>query len=206
MSPTPLTRQPSPGRLSAALATPRTCPLVVVTDVDGTLRDPRTRSLAPADLALSTLSTHGVPVVLTSDGPAAELLALQQALELTHPFICEASTEIHIPTGYFASPDVPRPRARTWEVIELGPCESQVRAIRLLRSLYRSWDDMVILIGLGDDWADRHLLREVDVPIIVRNHEVDQAGLIEMLPYAFVTHAAGPSGWSEAILGSTPAA
>lgn len=61
---------------------------------------------------------------------------------------------------------------------------------------------MVILIGLGDEWSDRFLLREVDVPIIVRNDAVDQAGLVRMFPQAFVTQSPGPSGWSEAILGS----
>ncbi len=155
--------------------------------------------MSPTTLALEP---PGVPVVLTSAGPAGELIALQDAFELTHPFICEGSADIHIPTGYFSSPEIPRPRGRTWEVIELGSCESQARAVRLLRSLYRSWDDMVILIGLGDDWADRFLMGEVDVPIIVRNDEVDQSGLVRMFPHAFVTLSSGPSGWSEAILGS----
>ena len=204
MSPTPLALEPSLDHRPAALATPRTCPMVVVTDVDGTLRDPLTRSLAPADLALSTLTSHGVPVVLASAATAAELIALQDDLGLAHPFICADGCEIHIPTGYFACPEPPRPRARTWEVIDLGPCESQARAVRLLRSLYRSWDDMVMLIGLGDDWTDRFLLREVDVPIIIRNDEVDQAGLIRMFPTALVTRTAAPAGWCEAILGSMP--
>lgn len=57
MSPSPLALEPSSGRRPAALATPRTCPMVVVTDVDGTLRDPLTQSLAPADLALSISGT-----------------------------------------------------------------------------------------------------------------------------------------------------
>lgn len=101
MSPTTLASEPSSARRPAVPATPRTCPMVVVTDVDGTLRDPQTRSLAPADLALSTLSTHGVPVVLTSAGAAGDLIALQDALDLQHPFICEGCTEMHIPTGIF---------------------------------------------------------------------------------------------------------
>lgn len=203
MSSSPLAWQSSPPTLTAALATPRTCPMVVVTDIDGTLRDPRTQSLAPADLALSTLEAHGVPVVLAGTGPADAVAALQDEIGLRHPFICRDTAEIHIPTGYFSHPSVQRPVARTWEVIEIGPCESQVRAVRLLRSLYRSWNDDVILIGLGDDWSDRYLLLEVDVPIVVRNDAVDQAPLIQRLPHAFVTREPGPAGWAEAILGAS---
>ena len=202
MSPSPLALQSSPDRRAAELANPRACPMVVVTDVDGTLRDPRTHSLAPADLALSTLATHGVPVVLAGTGPAPAIVALQDLLGLVQPFICRDTAEIHIPTGYFADPSLPRPSARTWEVIELGPCESQTRAIRLLRSLYRSWNDRVVLIGLGDEWSDRFLLLEVDVPIIVRNDEVDQARMIEWVPHALVTRESAPAGWAEAIVGT----
>jgi predicted mannosyl-3-phosphoglycerate phosphatase (HAD superfamily) len=203
MSSSSLAWQSSPHTLTAAIATLRTCPMVVVTDVDGTLRDPRTQSLAPADLALSTLEAHGVPVVLAGTGPAEALVALQDQLGLLHPFVCRDTAEIHIPRGYFSHPSVPRPATRTWEVIEIGPCESQARAVRLLRSLYRSWNDHVILIGLGDDWSDRFLLQEVDVPIVVRNETVDQVALIQQLPHAFVTRESGPAGWAEAILGAS---
>jgi predicted mannosyl-3-phosphoglycerate phosphatase (HAD superfamily) len=130
------------------------------------------------------------------------LIALQAEIRGVHPFICGTEAEIHIPTGYFADPAVRRPAVQTWEVIQLGPCESRVRAMRLLRSLYRSWNDQVMLIGLGDEWSDRSLLLEVDVPIIVRNEAVDQTRLIAAVPGAFVTRETGPAGWAEAILGS----
>jgi predicted mannosyl-3-phosphoglycerate phosphatase (HAD superfamily) len=133
------------------------------------------------------------------------LIALQAETGLVHPFICREGTEIHIPTGYFAAPAVSRPAARTWEVIELGPWESYVRAMRLLRSVYRSWNHNVPLIGLGDDWSDRFLLLEVDFPIIVRNDAVDQTRLIDAVPGAYLTRETGPAGWAEAILGSVPA-
>jgi predicted mannosyl-3-phosphoglycerate phosphatase (HAD superfamily) len=205
MSPHMLAIEPSPDRFAADFATPRTCPMVVVTDVDGTLRDPRTGSLQPADSALSMLSSHGVPVVLTSPGQAAELRGLQDALGLVHPFICQNATELHVPVNYFGDAPFEHGGTAAWHVIRLGATESHTRAIRLLRSLYRARNDMVVLIGLGDEWEDRFLLNEVDVPVIVRNHAIDQSRLIEMIPHAFVTRGAGPCGWSEAILGSIPA-
>jgi mannosyl-3-phosphoglycerate phosphatase family protein len=75
-------------------------------------------------------------------------------------------------------------------------------AIRLLVSLYRAYWDSLIVIGLGDDAADRGLLREVDVPIIVRNDGIDQSVLLRKVPTAYLTGATGPAGWREAILGA----
>jgi hypothetical protein len=69
--------------------------------------------------------------------------------------------------------------------------------------MYRYWSAHIPLIGLGDEWSDRFLLFEVDVPIIVRNDAVDQTRLVEVMPRAFVTRETGPAGWAEAILGST---
>jgi mannosyl-3-phosphoglycerate phosphatase len=74
--------------------------------------------------------------------------------------------------------------------------------IRLLISLYRAYRDSLIVIGLGDDATDCGLLREVDVPIIVRNDGVDQSPLLRKVPTAYLTSAPGPAGWREAVLGA----
>jgi predicted mannosyl-3-phosphoglycerate phosphatase (HAD superfamily) len=78
----------------------------------------------------------------------------------------------------------------------------QGHAIRLLISLYRTCAESPVVIGVGDNWTDRVLLQEVDVPIIVRNHTVDQSGLLRKVPTAYLTDRDGPAGWVEAILGS----
>ncbi len=83
--------------------------------------------------------------------------------------------------------------------------QDPAHATRLLISLYRLHGDSVLVVGLGDDWADRVLLRAVDVPVVVRNVGIDQRRLLKRLPAAYLTHAAGPAGWSEAILGSVAA-
>src|SRR5438034_144261 len=110
----------SPGPVAADLATSPTCPMVIVTDVDGTLRDPLSGSLKPADLALATLCACDVPVVFAGRYPARELIALQTDIGLAHPFICAAENEVHIPAGYFADPLVLRPPTHGWEGIQLG--------------------------------------------------------------------------------------
>jgi mannosyl-3-phosphoglycerate phosphatase family protein len=81
---------------------------------------------------------------------------------------------------------------------------SPAHAVRLLVSLYRAWSTAVI-VGIGQDWRGRALLREVDAPIIVRSEAVDQSGLLRKVPTAYLTNAAGPAGWAEAVLGHCPA-
>jgi predicted mannosyl-3-phosphoglycerate phosphatase (HAD superfamily) len=82
---------------------------------------------------------------------------------------------------------------------------SPAHAVRLLVSLYRAASTPPVIIGVGDDWRDRSMLREVDAPVIVRNPAVDQSRLLRKVPTAYFTNAEGPAGWSEAILGHCPA-
>lgn len=261
---------------------------MVITDVDGVLRDVDTHSLADAQPALEALASEGSPVVLCSDQSAAELLWLQRALGLHHPFICEGGAALWVPQGYFC--ELPPLGSGEWELIEFGRPRDQVRAalecvtaslhvpallmgdlsveevahecglsvheaqlatrrqyselfrlldvtertrarvftamreagcrcvagsrvhlatgvstlahaVRLLVSLYRARNEPPVIIGMGGDWRDRSLLREVDAPVIVRNQSLDQARLLRKVPSAYLTDAPGPAGWTEAILG-----
>jgi mannosyl-3-phosphoglycerate phosphatase len=264
---------------------------VILTDVDGVLCHPETRSLADARTALAVVEARNVPVVLCSERSAAELIWLQRALDIREPFICESGAAIYIPRDYYVELTGAEENGTDWEVIEFGSSHAQVSAalsrvaasaqipigtlddldtdgssrdpgltmfetgralcrqydvrfriltsdphatprlfnamraagyrcfsgprchhatgvrdaraaIRLLVSLYRACWDSVIVVGLGDHEADRPLLQEVDVPIIVRNEGIDQSGLLRKLPGAYVTGATGPAGWREAILGA----
>jgi predicted mannosyl-3-phosphoglycerate phosphatase (HAD superfamily) len=82
---------------------------------------------------------------------------------------------------------------------------SPAHAVRLLMSLYRAASTPPVIIGVGGDWRDRALLREVDAAVIVRNPAVDQSRLLRKVPAAYYTDAEGPAGWTEAILGRCPA-
>jgi mannosyl-3-phosphoglycerate phosphatase len=177
--------------------------LVVLTDLDGTLCDPRTRSCDGARDALALLADRGIPVVLISDRTPGEVTSLQRDLGLRHPFVCEGGAALYVPRGYF--PEFSRlgePRRR-WDVVRFRLPRDAGDAVRLLISLYRACSSgSVVIVGLGDNWTDRDMLNEVDVPVIVRNRAVDQARLVRRMPAAYVTNAAGPAGWSEAILRS----
>ena len=178
--------------------------MVMVTSVDA-LRDRRWGSVAAAQPGLERLIASAIPLVLASQGGAPDVVALQDQLGIVHPFICEGGTEVHIPTGYFADPRVPRPATNGWEVVDIGRGRSYAHGLRLLVSLYRCRNRHLIVVGAGADWHDRTLLRHVDVPIVVRDPERPQTRLLKRIPGAFVTQACGPAGWGEAILGRTDA-
>jgi predicted mannosyl-3-phosphoglycerate phosphatase (HAD superfamily) len=180
--------------------TPGSPSLVVFTSVDGTLTDD-TGSCAAVRPALDLLAAEGVPVVLAAHHAAAELMELQRGLGSPHPFICDGGAAMHVPNGYFADLEDLWPLDEAWHVLPLGAPDLG-RAVRLLATLFQVSGADVLTIGLGCSWRDRQLLGAVDVPIIVRSETPDQARLQRRLPGAYLTNAAGPAGWQEAILGS----
>lgn len=65
-------------------------PLIIVTDLDGSLLDHHTYSWQPAAQWLQRLQAHRIPLVICSSKTAAEIVPLQQALGIGHqPFIAE---------------------------------------------------------------------------------------------------------------------
>lgn len=180
---------------------PATCSLVILTALE-TLRDARTGSYEPARPALAVLADSGIPVVLISHASAAETEAVVRDLDLRHPFICEAGAALYVPYAYFTEISGLGDRCGDWEAIRFHDERDQDPAIRLVIALYKANFDDTVVVGVGDSWKDRALLGEVDVPIIVRSDAADQRQLVRKVPAAYVTRAAGPDGWSEAILGS----
>ena len=75
-------------------------PLLVFTDLDGTLLDHHSYSFDGAVTALQRLHQHSIPIVLTSSKTRTELQKLQQRLGLNEPFIAENGGGIFIPAGY----------------------------------------------------------------------------------------------------------
>jgi len=160
--------------------------------------------------ALEFLERRGVPVVLISRQCAAHLAALRDSGGAAVPFVADGGASLYIPEGYFGGlPGFGRDdgawtvvecaRTRRTEVSEVGDAH---QAVRLLVSLYRRWAAGAVTVGVGSSWDDWALLREVDVPVIVRRDDVEQERLRAAFPQAYVTAATGPAGWSEAMLGA----
>ena len=179
--------------------------LVIFTACDGPLRaSDGTLLCDAARRVVDLLRSSAVPVVFITDQPAAEMIRLQQELDVHHPFIAEGGARLYVPRGYFADVlDTVADDESGWQVLRLHTHGGDVGdAVRLLMALYRFGDDPVLFVGLGEDWKHRALLRAVDVPVIVRNDGVDQMRLVRSIPEAYVTMAAGAEGWSEAIIGA----
>lgn len=74
------------------------------------------------------------------------------------------------------------------------------RSVRTLTSLYRQRSGDVLTVGVSAGLTEPSLLREVDIPIVVLNTDVDTARVLRKVPTARVTSTAGSLGWAEAIL------
>jgi mannosyl-3-phosphoglycerate phosphatase family protein len=264
-------------------------PLFIVTDLDGTLLDPKTYDVGPARDVLVRVTRSGIPLVLCSSKTRAEIEALQQRLDLHHPFIAENGGAIVAPLGYFdrIPPDaivdggrfvwpLGRPYQDVVRALREVATEERVpyvgfsdmtvgdvaeecglpvldaqlaklrefdepfrlldpdpalrsrflkalhkrglkavsggrydhvtgnadkgRAVVALRSLIPDRVGPVVLAGLGDGFNDVSMLREVDLPVIVRSDMNGAAGrMLRKVPTAHVTDACGPAGWAEAV-------
>ena len=75
-------------------------PLLIFTDLDGTLLDHHSYSFKGAEAALYRLRQHSIPIILTSSKTRAELQALQETLGLNEPFIAENGGGVFVPSGY----------------------------------------------------------------------------------------------------------
>ena len=76
-------------------------PLLVFTDLDGTLLDHDDYGFAPALPALERLRAAAVPLIPTTSKTLAETARLSRALGNGHPCIVENGSAICVPEGYF---------------------------------------------------------------------------------------------------------
>ena len=71
-------------------------------------------------------------------------------------------------------------------------------AVRALCDLFVRSRGPVRTVGLGDSPNDEPMLREVDIPVLVRKPDGGHAGA-DRLPGLVVAPCAGPEGWREAV-------
>lgn len=83
-------------QIKSQTATP---PLLIVTDLDGTLLDHDSYSLAEARPALARAAAAGIEVIPNTSKTAAELLPLRQAMASHAPFVVENGSAICVPAG-----------------------------------------------------------------------------------------------------------
>ncbi|HHO48775.1 MAG TPA: HAD-IIB family hydrolase [Desulfobacteraceae bacterium] len=78
-------------------------PLLIFTDLDGTLLDHHTYSFQGAEQTLRRLRECSIPLILTSSKTRTEILKLQERLGLNEPFISENGGGIFFPPGHALS-------------------------------------------------------------------------------------------------------
>ncbi|NVO25078.1 HAD-IIB family hydrolase [Donghicola mangrovi] len=111
----------------------KTPPLIVFTDLDGTLLDHATYDWSPAAPVLQDLIQNDIPVILTSSKTAPEIADLRSAMGLdAYPAICENGAGV-MPAGQGAMPE----RDAYWRLREA--LDSLPTA---LRAPYRGFGDM----------------------------------------------------------------
>jgi predicted mannosyl-3-phosphoglycerate phosphatase (HAD superfamily) len=172
---------------------------MILTCVDGALRESASGSCAGARHAIEAVARRGVTIVLVSHHSADELHALQEDLGIAVPFIAANGGSLHIPPDYFEGRS--RAERREWDVVDFTP-PSVEDALEVLVQAGNRAQDAPLLVGIGATWPDHVLLRHVHVPVVVRSLLVDQAALCGHVPHAYITHEVGPRGWTEAILGA----
>ena len=152
-------------------------PLLVFTDLDGTLLDHETYSFEPALPALNLLQERNIPLVLCTSKTKAEIEPLRNQLKNTHPFISENGGALFIPKGYFCpEPETDR-QDNHYLTVEFGTQYSQLREVfkRMQSALpgkLRGFgdctpDEIAELCGLSLSAAKLAMQREYDEPFIV---------------------------------------
>ena len=98
-----------------------TSPLLVFTDLDGSLLDHHSYSFAAALPALAALAERNVPVIPVSSKTRRELGSLRQSLDNHHPFIVENGAAVFVPVDYFQQQPVDTEMRGDYWVREFAP-------------------------------------------------------------------------------------
>lgn len=95
-------------------------PLLVFTDLDGTLLDEDSYSFAAATPALARLRELRIPLIAATSKTLTEAMAINTAMGNPHPCIIENGSAVCAPVGYFPEP-LAGGDSRGYEVVRCGP-------------------------------------------------------------------------------------
>jgi mannosyl-3-phosphoglycerate phosphatase len=152
-------------------------PLLILTDLDGTLLDAATYAWDAARPALEAIRTRGIPLVLASSKTRAEVEPLRYALKHTDPFIVENGGAVFIPKGLFTFPVEAAEIRGPYQVIEIGTPYVRLRSVlkeaaQALSVEVKGFGDMTaedVVERTGLTMADAVLAkqREYDEPFVL---------------------------------------
>lgn len=165
---------------------PRASPqcTIVISDLDGSLLDPRDYSAAAAVPTLARLRDIGIPLIAATSKTAAEVIAIYQQLDNEHPFIFENGGGLGIPCGYFPGPANGLREGRYRLHLNSRPYAEIVNCLRCLRDRYgwrfsgfADWssDQVSDRTGLSPDAAQAAKQRLVSEPLLWEDDPVKLA-------------------------------
>lgn len=168
-------------------------PLLIFTDLDGSLLDHDTYDWQPASGWLSRLEREAVPVIPTTSKTRAELLALREELGLIQtPFIAENGAVIGLPPSWQharldrdpASPDGLVVKTPSLDVDFIRRRLDVIRErhdLRFRRMGEMSLEEVRELTGLGAAATEQAMTREGSEPLVWEDDEVKLGKLHETL-------------------------
>jgi mannosyl-3-phosphoglycerate phosphatase len=140
--------------------TPHT-PIVVFSNVDTVLLEPREPAFAAAGRLLRRLWPENVAVVLCSSQTRAELEFIQQMLDLCDPFICEHGAALFVPAGRFPLRIPASREVRGYQTVEFGR-----PYLAVVDALHQSAERLRIQIAGFSDMSIEFVARECNIPLL----------------------------------------
>jgi mannosyl-3-phosphoglycerate phosphatase len=156
-------------------------PIVIFTDLDGSLLDATTYAFDAAQEALNALRVHGIPLIPASSKTRVEIERLRAGLDHHHPFIVENGGGVFIPKGYFDFPLEGAVLRGPYQVLELGLPYVAVRLAlkeiaHALSCRIRGFGDMTT-----EEVAERMGLSVSDA-LLAKQREYDEPFIVESAP------------------------
>jgi len=167
-------------------------PLLVVTDLDGTLLDHFSYSFDKAREALDRLQELGIPLIPNTSKTSAELRQLRKDLGSNDPFIVENGSAIFLPRDSFPMPPGGSAFSQDYYLVELGMNYQDIldRLTPLReRFTFRGFNDMDAteikqLTGLDDEQATQAMKRRFSEPLLWEDSESAREEFIAELKQA----------------------
>ena len=160
-------------------------PLLVFTDLDGTLLDHDNYSFASALPAITILKEKNVPLIFCTSKTRAEIEEIQLQLDSIHPFISENGGALFIPKDYFSHRfDFTRENSH-YLIVELGTPYPKLREVlnqmnTLFPGKLRGFGDLTTqevadFCGFSLSQATLAKKRDYDEPFILEDESLEDA-------------------------------
>lgn len=155
--------------------------VIIFSDLDGSLLDPKTYSFEPAQSSLSILKSKRIPLILSSSKTRAEIERYRKRLDNHHPFISENGGGIFIPENYFSFSFPYDQKKEGYLVIELGQFYPHiVKILEKIRNETRlkikgfsemTEKELASICGFSEKEARLAKKREYDEPFLLEGGE-----------------------------------